>query len=183
MWIEEDMEGKIEQDTKNNLELMRKRVKRMEGLIDGILQYSRAGRVKHESIEFNLKTAIDEIINSLSAPEKFKFIVDPNLPDMCTEKIAIEQVFSNYISNAVKYNNNPEPTVEISHQKHGNMYHFCVSDNGPGIDKEFHDKVFVIFQTLQSRDSFESTGVGLAIVKKMVEDKGGKVWVESEIGI
>ncbi len=182
MWIEEDMEGKLEEDTKNNLDLMRKRVKRMEGLIDGILQYSRAGRIKHEASSFSLKDSIDEMIESLSPPEKFKFNIAEDLPSLVTEKIAIEQIFANYISNAIKYNNNPEPLVEVSWKQNGDLYEFCVSDNGPGIEKEFHEKVFVIFQTLQARDTFESTGVGLAIVKKIVEDKGGKVWIESEKG-
>jgi PAS domain S-box-containing protein len=182
MWIEEDMDGKLEDDTKNNLDLMRKRVKRMEGLIDGILQYSRAGRIKHEASTFNLNDAIEEMIESLSPPEKFKISVAPDMPAMVTEKIAIEQVFANYISNAIKYNNNDAPLIDISWKQNGDLYEFCVADNGPGIEKEFHEKVFVIFQTLQARDTFESTGVGLAIVKKIVEDKGGKVWIESEKG-
>jgi light-regulated signal transduction histidine kinase (bacteriophytochrome) len=182
MWIEEDMDGKLEDDTKNNLDLMRKRVKRMEGLIDGILQYSRAGRIKHEASTFNLNDAIEEMIESLSPPEKFKISVAPDMPAMVTEKIDIEQVFANYISNAIKYNNNDAPLIDISWKQNGDLYEFCVADNGPGIEKEFHEKVFVIFQTLQARDTFESTGVGLAIVKKIVEDKGGKVWIESEKG-
>jgi light-regulated signal transduction histidine kinase (bacteriophytochrome) len=89
---------------------------------------------------------------------------------------------TNYISNAIKYNNNEKPTISIYHKKNGNFYEFCVEDNGPGIAKEYHEKVFGIFQTLQSRDTFESTGVGLAIVKKIVEDKGGKVWIDSDEG-
>ncbi|MFY8021710.1 MAG: PAS domain S-box protein [Bacteroidia bacterium] len=182
MWIEEDLEGKMEEDTKNNLDLMRKRVKRMEGLIDGILQYSRAGRIKHEASAFNLNDALDDLVESLSPPEKFKITIAQDLPNMVTEKIAIEQIFANYISNAIKYNNNPEPTIDVSWKQNGDFYEFCVADNGPGIEKEFHEKVFVIFQTLQARDTFESTGVGLAIVKKIVEDKGGKVWIESEKG-
>ncbi|MCF8254154.1 MAG: PAS domain S-box protein [Bacteroidia bacterium] len=182
MWIEEDMEGKIEIDTKNNLDLMRKRVKRMEGLIDGILQYSRAGRIKHESVTFNLKESIEELITNMSPSENFKISIQEDLPTLTTEKIAIEQVFANYISNAIKYNSNPEPTIAVTCNKTESFYEFCVADNGPGIEKEFFEKVFVIFQTLQARDTFESTGVGLAIVKKMVEDKGGKVWIESEMG-
>jgi PAS domain S-box-containing protein len=182
LWIEEDLEGKMEADTKNNLDLMRKRVKRMEGLIDGILQYSRAGRIKHETASFHLKPTLEELINNLAPDEKFKITLQQDLPELNTEKIAIEQVFANYISNALKYNNSPEPTVDVSYKKNEGFYEFCVADNGPGIEKEFHEKVFVIFQTLQARDTFESTGVGLAIVKKMVEDKGGKVWIESEKG-
>lgn len=182
LWIEEDIGESIQGETKQNLVLMRNRVKRMEGLIDGILQYSRAGRIKHEAVTFNLKETLEELISSLSAPNKFKISISENMPTLTTEKIAIEQVFSNYISNAIKYNSSAEPTIVITCDKKENFYEFCVADNGPGIEKEFHEKIFVIFQTLQARDTFESTGVGLAIVKKMVEDKGGRVWIESEKG-
>ena len=182
MWIEEDLEGKIETQTKNNLDLMRKRVKRMEGLIDGILQYSIAGRIKYDAISFSLNESLNELITSMTPSDKFKITIQEKLPKMHTEKIAIEQVFSNYISNAIKYNNNPKPTISVTCKTKDGFYEFCVKDNGPGIEKEFFEKVFDIFQTLQSRDSFESTGVGLAIVKKMVEDKGGSVWIESELG-
>jgi PAS domain S-box-containing protein len=182
MWIEEDISEHLEGETKTNLDLMRKRVKRMEGLIDGILQYSRAGRVKHQAQTFATKDVIAELIANMSPPEKFQISIQNDLPTLSTEKIAFEQVIANYISNAIKYNNSLEPTINISCSQNGKLYEFCVADNGPGIEKEFHEKVFVIFQTLQARDTFESTGVGLAIVKKMVEDKGGKVWIESEKG-
>ncbi len=182
MWIEEDLDGKLEEDTKNNLELLRKRVKRMEGLIDGILQYSRAGRIKQEVSRFALSDLIPEIIESISPGEHVKFNIQANLPELETEKIWIEQIFSNLISNAVKHNNNPEPEISISHQVKDQYHEFCVADNGPGIDAQFFDKIFVIFQTLQARDTFESTGVGLAIVKKIITEKGGNIWLESEIG-
>ncbi len=183
LWIEEDLGDDISTDTQTNLTLMRKRIKRMEGLIDGILQYSRAGRIKHEVSTYHLKEVIEDLISHMSPEEKFRFEIQDDLPEMVGEKIVIEQIFANYISNAIKYNNNANPVIQISYKIHDHFYEFCVADNGPGIEKEFHEKVFVIFQTLQSRDSFESTGVGLAIVKKMVEEKGGKVWIESEMGV
>ncbi|MFN4082466.1 MAG: PAS domain S-box protein [Bacteroidia bacterium] len=182
IWIEEDLEGNLPDHVKRNLELLRTRVKRMENLINGILQYSRAGRVKYDKIQFSTFESVTEIIESLQPPQKFTINIQPNLPEIISERIAFEQVMTNYISNAIKYNNNPEPVIDISCKKNNDYYEFCVADNGPGIAPEFHEKVFGIFQTLQSRDTFESTGVGLAIVKKMVEDKGGKVWIESAEG-
>ncbi len=178
-WIEEDLEGKIEADTQKNLDLLRKRVQRMENLIDGILQYSRVGRIKNHSEEFELESLFSEIICNLHQPSNYKVKLPEVMPKINSEKIALEQVFSNLISNAFKYNHNPEPIVDISFTEYNTYIEFCVADNGAGIDKEFHEKIFVIFQTLQARDTYESTGVGLAIVKKLVEDKGGKVWVES----
>lgn len=182
MWIEEDLDGKLEEDTKNNLELLRKRVKRMEGLIDGILQYSRAGRIKQEISKFQLNDLIPEIIESISPGEHVQFNIQANLPELETEKIWIEQIFSNLISNAVKHNTNAKPEIRIGYTKTAHFHEFCVADNGPGIEAQFFEKIFVIFQTLQARDTFESTGVGLAIVKKIITEKGGKIWIESEIG-
>jgi PAS domain S-box-containing protein len=182
IWIEEDLEGKMEEETKRNFGLLRGRILRLEALINGILQYSRAGRIKAETEDIDLNPFIDDLINILSPPENFKFIIQENLPVLNMEKIALEQVFSNFLSNTIKYNSNPAPVVKVLCQETPLHYEFCVEDNGPGIDKEFHEKVFQIFQTLQARDKFESTGVGLAIVKKIVEEKGGKTWVESEPG-
>lgn len=182
LFIEEDLGEKIDGEVKESFDLMRGRVKRMELLINGILEYSRAGRMKQETVAFDLNIFLAEIIDSLGVPSNFKINIQGNFPVIVAEKISFEQIFSNYISNAIKYNKNKDPIIEITYKKNKDKYEFCVADNGDGIEPQFHDKVFVIFQTLQSRDSFESTGVGLAIVKKIVEDKGGKVWLKSEKG-
>jgi signal transduction histidine kinase len=125
---------------------------------------------------------LPDIIQNLAPPENFRIHYSKNLPHVIAEKISLEQVFSNFISNAVKYNSNPKPEITIEAEEKDSHYYFSVADNGPGIEPEFHQKIFVIFQTLQARDVVESTGVGLAIVKKIVEEQGGKVWVESEKG-
>ena len=179
-WIEEDLESVLEADTAKNFDLLRGRVSRMESLINGILEYSRAGRMKFSAETIDLNVFIDEIIGSLAAPGKIKFNVQKNMPTISSERIVLEQVFANLISNAIKYNESPEPVVNVTFKELNKFYEFCVEDNGSGIEAEYHDKIFVIFQTLQARDKVESTGVGLAIVKKIVEDKGGTVWVESE---
>ncbi len=181
-WIEEDLEGKLEGDTQRNFELLRGRIHRMEALINGILQYSRAGRVKSENVTIDVQSFVKDIISNLAPPAHFNVEIDPNLPVIQAEKIALDQVFSNFISNAIKYNNNPKPEIQVTGKDLGKEYQFGIVDNGPGIPPEFHEKVFMIFQTLQARDTVESTGVGLAIVKKIVEEKGGRVWIESEAG-
>ncbi|MCX6186687.1 MAG: PAS domain S-box protein, partial [Bacteroidetes bacterium] len=182
MWIEEDLEGQMQGDIKTNFDLLRTRVNRMESLINGILEYSRAGRMKPNPEDIDLNFMVKEIIDSLAIPDKFKIKIKDDLPKIHNERIAIEQVLTNYISNAIKYNSNENPEISISYKHKGHIHEFCVEDNGPGIAPEFHEKVFQIFQTLQSRDSFESTGVGLAIVKKIIEDKGGQVWLDSDLG-
>jgi len=182
IWIEEDIGEKFEDDTKKNFNLLRGRIGRMEGLINGILDYSRAGRMKAQLSEIDLNVFIDDVVVNLAPPKKFVVKIQENLPTIWAEKITIDQVFSNFISNAIKYNSNENPEIQINYSDEGDFYKFCVADNGPGIDKKYHEKIFQIFQTLQARDSVESTGVGLAIVKKIVEEKGGNTWVESEVG-
>lgn len=181
-WISEDLEEVMTDDTRKNLGLMKGRISRMESLINGILEYSRAGRMKAESVPIPMHDFVQDIVCNLSPPEKFRVIVQDEMPVIEGEKVAIEQVFSNFISNAIKYNNNEQPEIKVGYADQGVDHCFFVEDNGPGIEPQFHEKVFAIFQTLQARDSVESTGVGLAIVKKIVEEKGGKVWLESEPG-
>ena len=176
------LEGKMEAGTKKNFDMLRGRILRLEALINGILQYSRAGRVKNELSDIDMNLFLPDIIQNLAPPENFRIHYSKNLPHVIAEKISLEQVFSNFISNAVKYNSNPKPEITIEAEEKDSHYYFSVADNGPGIEPEFHQKIFVIFQTLQARDVVESTGVGLAIVKKIVEEQGGTVWVESEKG-
>lgn len=182
IWIEEDLEDKITEDSRGNFTLMRSRVVRMEQLINGILEYSRAGRMQSNPSQFNITTMVTETVNDLAPPANFVVEIQQDMPEVMADRIKVEQVFSNFISNAIKYNSNPNPTLSITYVDDSDQHVFCVADNGPGIDPEYHEKVFVIFQTLQARDKIESTGVGLAIVKKIIEDAGGKVWLESELG-
>ena len=181
IWIEEDLHDKFEPDSQKNFDMLRGRIHRMEALINGILQYSRAGRVKAETISIPMNAFIADVVANLSPPENFTIQIQEDLPVIEGEKVAIEQIFSNFISNAIKYNNNPNPTLKVGYEDRGIVHCFYVQDNGPGIEAQFHEKVFAIFQTLQARDTVESTGVGLAIVKKIVEEKGGSVWLESEL--
>jgi len=179
-WIEEDISELIEGDTKDQFKLLRGRVHRMESLINGILSYSRAGRIKTVKERFLVKTVVDELCENFDMKKSIQFIVegDPEL-ELVSEKITLQQILQNLISNGIKYNDKKEITITIGWQEAETGVDFYVRDNGPGISPEFHDKIFVIFQTLQSRDEVESTGVGLAIVKKIMDEKGGTIRVES----
>ena len=179
-WIEEDLEEVIDTDTKKNIDLLRGRVHRMENLINGILEYSRVGRQNLNSENVNTKELIDELIDTLGVDDKTKFIVPDVMPTINAERLLLEQIFSNLISNAIKYNDKEVVNIEITHKSDGQFHTFGIIDNGPGIEKEYFDTIFVIFQTLQPRDKIESTGVGLAIVKKIINEKGGNIWLESE---
>ncbi len=182
-WLEEDLAEIISNENKRNLGLLRGRVQRMEDLINGILQYSRIGRSQTPLELVDSGKLVEEIIMDLDLPKTFCFDIQINLPILVTAKILLKQVFANLIGNSVKYHNRLNGNIGIGvREREDFFYEFFVSDDGPGIDPKYHAKIFVIFQTLEARDKVESTGVGLAIVKKIVESQGGKVWVESEVG-
>lgn len=180
-WIEEDHEKDITPGMSHNLLLIKGRTKRLENMINGLLEYARVGKIKKGNEKINLDILINEI-KDLVVPPNVVLIIKGNLPEIVTERLLIEQVFSNVISNAVKHNNIREPQIIVECVDKGNWFEFSVSDNGPGIEKEYFEKIFIIFQTLQERDAFETTGVGLAIVKKIVEDHKGNIFVKSELG-
>lgn len=181
-WIKEDCYDILPENSRANFDLIKKRAKRLEALINGILEYSRAGRVNTNFTTVDLNSLIEEIIEDLSPPPHIKIIIDNSLPQLYANKITMQQVFMNLISNAIKYNDKSAGVINIGSVTKVNYIEFYVADNGPGIDEQFYQQIFSIFQTLQSRDFIESTGIGLSIVKKIVEKQKGKIWVESIVG-
>jgi signal transduction histidine kinase len=146
------------------------------------LEYSRAARTKGEISTVKVDQLLAEIIDLIDPPEPFTLVIGPDMPVLVTERVKLEQVFMNLITNAVKYHHRSDGRITIS-VKTGKQFHtFAVGDDGPGIAAEHQEKIFDIFQTLQSRDKVESTGVGLALVKKLVEGQGGTVRLESAVG-
>ena len=182
-WIEEDMSDELPEHIREFLVLMRTRVHRMEHLISGILDLARIGQVQQTVEWVSVRDLLAEIIDSLAPPAGFTLQLPAFLPTFMTHQVQLQQVFTNLISNAIKYHDHPEKgVVQIDFQENQREYIFSVIDNGPGIAAEYHERIFVIFQTLTERDTLESTGVGLAIVKKIVERHGGTIGVESEEG-
>jgi PAS domain S-box-containing protein len=181
-WILNDYEEIFDQEGKEKINLLIKRVKRMNNLIEGILQYSRVGSIQWDLMSIDLNALINDLIKTLAPDKYIKIIIENKLPVIIAEKIRIEQIFQNLISNAIIFMDKTKGIIKISCKEDDACWHFCVADNGPGIDKKYHEKVFQIFQTLNPRDQHESTGIGLTIVKKIVELYGGKIWIESEIG-
>lgn len=183
-WIEEDMgKDQLPAHIREFLGLMRQRVHRMEKLITGILALARAGREAQANETVFVRTLVREIVDTLNPPAGFRVELPFFLPTLTTNAVQLQQVFTNLISNALKYHDHPETgIVKISCDDAGEFYLFSVTDDGPGIDPEYHERIFVIFQTLTERDTIESTGVGLAIVKKIVERQGGRIGVKSAEG-
>ncbi len=181
-WIKTDYADKIDEEGKKQIDLLISRTERMHNLIDGILQYSRVGRVKEEQAPVDLSKLVPEITDMVNPPENIKVEIENELPTLLGEQTRITQVFQNLLSNAVKYMDKPEGKIKIGCVRDNGFWKFSVTDNGPGIEKKNFEKIFQIFQTLAPRDQYESTGIGLTVVKKIVELYGGKIWVESEVG-
>ncbi|HEX5003139.1 MAG TPA: ATP-binding protein [Bacteroidia bacterium] len=181
-WIEEDMKGSFSDDTSDNFNIIKNRVARMEDLINGLLEYARANAIKSEKSLIDLNTEVADIANFLAIPENCTISIAGTLPTLYGDRIKFQQIFANLVGNAIKYNDKKEIHIAISAEETSDEWQIKVRDNGPGIDPRFHEKIFVIFQTLNPRDSVESTGVGLAIVKKIIEEAGGTIQVASAPG-
>ena len=181
-WLGEDLGGTIPEESQHHLQLMQSRVKRMEGLIQGLLEYSRVGKTQASIVSVSVKELLTKLIDSLSPPSGIEVAIAPNMPTLTTNAIFLERVFANLISNAIKYHNREQGKIEITVREQPEFYEFAVADDGPGIEPEHHERIFRIFQTLQARDTFESTGIGLSIVKKILEEQGNSIRVESELG-
>ena len=181
-WIEEDHATEMSPKIADYIQIIKGRLVRAENLIHGILSYARIGKETQEKEEVDLNQLIDEIGESLIAKSGLKLIISPTLPKLFTEKLPMLQEFSNLIGNAIKHHNKRNGYIKVYHKEDVDHYSFFVEDNGPGIGKNYHNKIFVIFQTLQERDSMESTGVGLAIVKKILDDRNQKINVTSDEG-
>jgi two-component system sensor kinase FixL len=181
-WLASDYGEKLDSNGKEQVKLLLGRVKRMHNQIEGILQYSRAGRAIEKLEDVDLSTMMPEVIDLLSPPSHIKVKIETPLPTVSAEKTRIEQVFQNLLSNAVKYNDKPEGLVRVGGLDDGGYWRFYVADDGPGIEEKNFERIFQIFETCRPRDQADSTGVGLAVVKKAVELYGGRVWVESRVG-
>jgi len=180
-WLSEDYMDQIDEKGQKQLTLLNNRVYRMHNFIDGILEYSRLGRIKVSKESVNINKLIENVNESLDLKNN-TIKINTNLPTIKCEKIRIHQVFQNLISNSIKYNDKKNGKIVIDYKELPNAHQFSVADIGPGIDKKYHDKIFQIFQTLQIRDQFESTGIGLTIVKRIVELHGGTIKVKSSVG-
>lgn len=181
-WIEEDLADRVTGESREHMHLLQGRVHRMEALIDGILAYSRAGRVRERPARVDVGALLDEVIELLSPPAEMQVVVAPGMPVLETERVPLQQVFMNLIGNAIKYTQRPDARIEIRVDPQGEFYTFAIADNGPGIAPQYREKIWQIFQTLAPRDKVEGTGIGLSVVRKIVEARGGRAWVESEPG-
>ena len=181
-WLAEDYREKFDDNGKEQLKLLLSRVDRVHNLIEGVLQYSRIGRVKEQEVHVDLNEAAAEAIEAAGSCANIKVSIEDKLPEMICERTRITQLFGNLVNNSVKFMDKPQGWVKIRCEDKADYWQISVEDNGPGIEERHFEKIFKIFQTLSTKKDEESTGVGLSLVKKIVEMYGGKIWVESKVG-
>jgi len=183
-WIQDDLGERLDAQSTEHMRLLQGRVRRMEALIDGILAYSRAGRLLGEAERVATGPLVREVVELLAAPPGVTVEIPDVMPVFEAERVPLQQVFMNLIGNAVKHTRavRPDAAVRVDWRDTGSTLEFAVSDNGPGIAPQYHERIWSIFQTLEPRDRVEGTGIGLSVVRKIVETRGGRAWVESSPG-
>lgn len=181
-WISTDYADKLGEEGGRQVELLLARTRQMDALVDGVLEYSSLRRSDQTRRQADLNVVLSEVIAEIDVPENVKITVEDDLPILICEKEHIRKVFLNLLKNAIEHGVKDGGQIVIRCAESGGVWKFSVSDDGPGIDKRYFEKIFRIFQTLSPREQTGNTGIGLSIVKKIVEMNCGSVWVESEPG-
>ncbi len=179
-WVEEDCPEPLAEVSRSHLDRLRAQAEGMNRLLDDLLSYSRVGKAGEQRESVDINALVPQLFDFLAPPEHVELQIEGELPTLTTTRTALEQVLRNLIANAIQHSGGEETKVVVSYRLHKGMHCFCVEDFGNGIEPIYHERIFELFQSLDSGD--ENTGLGLALVKRLCERVGGKVWVESELG-
>ncbi|MBW6453114.1 MAG: GHKL domain-containing protein, partial [Methyloprofundus sp.] len=179
-WISEDYAKYFDAEGQEQMQLLRSRARRMHDMIEGILQYSRVGRLHEQDELIDIAQLIADVIQFLAPQPTISISLVGQFPVITGEKLRVFQVFQNLIDNAIKYNDKTLGEITLSCLNNATEWIFCVADNGPGIAPQYQQKIFQLFQTLKTKDQAESTGIGLSLIEKIVHSWQGKIWLESD---
>ena len=179
-WLVEDYKDVLDKQGLEYVNLIHNRANRLDRLIDGVLQYSRAGKLDAEKQKIDLNELITNTIETYGSNDKIKIKVSEDFPTLEHSPVLYAQLFGNLVNNAIKHNDKEIIEIEINYSKLKKFHKYSVKDNGPGISSAYHDKVFEIFQTLKNKDDDDSTGIGLSIVKKIVDSMDGKLEISNQ---
>lgn len=181
-WIEEDSAEHMSQQSQSDMKTLRNRVNRLDALLGGLLQYAKTGKSEVPFVLIDTNQLVEGVAELLSPVPTMEIKVSETMPIIPTHRVPLEQIFQNLISNAIRHHDKKSGTIEVGGRDFGSFVEFYVTDDGPGISPQYHEKIFQMFQTLKRRDEVESSGIGLAVVKKLVDAYGGYVRVESIVG-
>ncbi|WBX75113.1 PAS domain S-box protein [Tenacibaculum ovolyticum] len=177
-WIKADNEGKLDKPTLDNFDLIGTTLETMEKLISNVLEYSSAGSETKEKEDVDLNITLNDLKKILFIPENIAINILKKLPIVKGDKTKFQQLFQNFLSNAIKFSDKEFGIIEIDYSEKKTFHQFSIKDNGIGIEKKYHDKIFQVFHSLNKRK--DSTGIGLSIVKKIIDLNEGDIWLESE---
>ncbi len=183
-WLEEDLAEHLTGENRENMQLLRGRVGRMEKLLDDLLEYSRVGHAtdgRYEEIITGVEL-MDNVLAMLSPPAGFTVEVSSGFADIRVCRMPLQQILMNLVGNAIKHHDKKSGRIDVTVESRGADYAFAVKDDGPGIPAQFHDQIFKMFQTLKPRDQVEGSGMGLAMVRKNIEVFGGALALVSAEG-
>ncbi len=181
-WLKEDLGKDLKPETAEQLDLLCDRVARMHALVEGLLAYSRIGHAKTQVAEIHTAELVEKVVDSLAPPSGFRIEIGDNMPRIRTDPLQLGQVFANLIDNAISHHDRDQGRIRIQGRSLGEYVEFQVEDDGPGIPSAYHQRIFLMFQTLTVKDFGASTGIGLALVKKLVEEHGGTIDLDSGSG-
>lgn len=181
-WLSEDLDAFLTEDTRDSMNLLRGRVRRMERFLDDLLAYSRVGRAVHGGAAISGTVLMQEVVSLVSPPPGFRITLGPGFDEVRLPGTPISGVLLNLISNAIKHHDRAEGLVHVTVEDQGAQLAFAVSDDGPGIPAEHQERVFEMFQTLKPRDEVEGSGMGLAFARKTVESMNGALTLTSGDG-
>jgi PAS domain S-box-containing protein len=179
-WIEEDISEFVSSETKENLTLLRGRTARLEKLLDDLLSYSRVGRKQGQMSTIDTGELVSNVFDLFDAPAEIELNCDKNMPILKTLRTPLETIFRNLIGNAIKHHNGPKGVITITYKELEKVIVFSVEDDGPGISTAHHQQIFELFKTLKPRDEVEGSGMGLSIVKKILDNQGQTIEVISD---
>jgi len=180
-FLEQDFSEDLSTKSKEYLDLIKKRVGLTYTLIDGLMRYGAISRERHIQTNYDLNIFITRLIKETEAQyPHVKATANATFPNIKTSPIWINEIFSNLIENAIKYNDKEICTIEFGYENGADFHTLCIKDNGKGVSEKYHDRIFKLFQTLDNKEENPSAGIGLAIVKKIIVELGGAVWIESE---
>ncbi|UCF66068.1 MAG: PAS domain S-box protein, partial [Acidobacteriota bacterium] len=178
-WIREESATALPDEAREHLTLLDEQVRRLDGLIEDLLRFARAGHERVAGEQVDTATMIGELTSLLALPRGFLVEIEGEMPVLHTARAPLEQVFRNLLSNAIEHHDRSTGTVRVSAISSGERVEFVVADDGPGIPEQQRERIFKMFETLPSSAEHPGSGIGLALVRRLVEAFGGRVWVES----
>lgn len=181
-WLIEDHAASLPPEGTTLISKIQSRVRQLHALLDGMLAYSRVGRTHEPEIPVDPNSVIAAVTRLLDPPTSFAVILRSPLPTISGIPQQLQQVFHSLLDNAIKFSDKPKGRVQISCQRAGAAWEFSVADNGPGIPARYHEKIFGLFQRLDPSPDRPGAGIGLTLVKRIVETRGGRVYLSSEEG-